>query len=442
MSRSRRGRFATVTTAFITLALGITACGNAKSVSSSGGNGDPGVSATQIKVGSIADVTGPLSSGFAPIVNGVEAYFSMINAEGGVDGRTIKLAYQEDDQGSPTVDLTVAQQLVHDNVFAVVGVATPFFGGAKYLAQQGMPTFGYAVSTDYADRPTLFADYGSVLCFPCGAPGDAYLAQQLGAQSIAVVAYGVPQSAAACSAAVTGMRAEGLNVSFTDLNLVYGGDPTPDVLQMKAKNVDLLFTCLDVNGNVGFARAISQNGLTMKQVWFNGYDRGTLAQYGSIMNGVYFGLEHVPFEAALEYPGLYPGLDTYIKEMQKYQPSYTYEEVSLDGWMAADQFVTGLKAVGKNLTQKKLVTALNKETAFNGGGLTTPTNWTKSHFGSPPPYCQAEVQVIAGHFVPAFVHPNGQVFTCFDLHSDTPVPPLPGTPGPLGSSGSSGSNGT
>jgi len=432
MSRSRRGRFATVTGALLALAIGLSACGNATQKASSGGSGDPGVTSNTITVGSIANVTGPLSSGFAPIVNGVEAYFSMINAEGGVDGRKLKLAYQEDDQGSPTVDLTVAQQLVHDGVFAVVGVATPFFGGAKYLAQLGVPTFGYSVSTDWQDRPSLFADYGSVLCFSCGAPGDAYLAQQLGAQSIAVVAYGVPQSAAACQAAVTGMRQVGLNVSFTDLNLVYGGDPTPDVLQMKAKNADMLFTCLDVNGNVAFARAISQNGLTMKQVWFNGYDRGTLSQYGSIMNGVYFGLQHVPFESALAQPGLYPGLVTYIREMEKYQPKYTYEEVAMDGWIAADQFVTGLKAVGRNLTQKKVVAAINKETDYNGAGLTTPVNWTKNHFSAPPPYCQTDVQVVNSHFVPAFVQPNGQVFQCFDLGSTKTVPPLANTPGPPG----------
>jgi branched-chain amino acid transport system substrate-binding protein len=431
MSRSRRGRFATVSAAVVALAVGLTACGNAKAGVGTGG-GDPGVTATQISVGSIANVTGPLSSDFASVVNGVEAYFSMINAEGGVDGRTLKLAYQEDDQGSPTTDLSVAQKLVEQNhVFAVVGVGTPFFGGAAFLAQQGTPTFGYSTSTDWAKRPTLFADYGSVLCFPCGAPGDAYLAQQLGAKSIAVVAYGVPQSAAACQAAVTGMRAAGLNVSFSDLNLVYGADPTPSVLQMKNDNVDLLFTCLDVNGNVGFARAISQNGLTMKQIWFNGYDRGTLAQYGSIMNGVYLGLEHVPFESALS--GQYPALDKYIREMNKYQPKFTYDEVALDGWMAADQFVTGLRAVGRDVTQKKLVAAINKETAYNGGGLTPPVDWTKSHFGSPPPYCQADVVVQNGAFVPAFVHPNGQVFTCFDLNSPTPVPALPGTPGPSGS---------
>ena len=109
-----------------------------------------------------------------------------------------------------------------DHVFAVVGVGTPFFGGAGYLAQQGTPTFGYVVSTDWQDKPTLFGTGGSVLTFATTAPGDSYIAQQLGAKSIAVVAYGVPQSAAACKAAMTGMRSFGLNVSFSDLNLVYG----------------------------------------------------------------------------------------------------------------------------------------------------------------------------------------------------------------------------
>ncbi|MGH9120930.1 MAG: ABC transporter substrate-binding protein, partial [Acidimicrobiales bacterium] len=190
-----------------------------------------------------------------------------------------------------------------------------------------------------------------------------------------------------------------------------------------------LFTCLDVNGNVAFARAISQNGLNMKQVWFNGYDRGTLKQYGSIMQGVYLGVQHVPFEAALAYPGAYPGLDTYIQQMEKYQPKYTYDEVALDGWMAADQFVTGLKAVGRNLTQKKLVSAVNHETAYNGGGLTTPVNWETAHSTPTPPYCQAAVQVEGGNFVPAFVQGTNQVFTCFDMNSTTPVPVPKGTPG-------------
>src|SRR6202030_3151560 len=100
-----------------------------------------------------------------------------------------------------------------------------------------------------------------------------------------------------------------------------------------------------------------------------------------------------PFEAALAYPGQYPGLDTYIREMQKYQPKYTYDEVALDGGVAADQFVTGLKGVGRNRTQKRLVSAINHETAYTSAGLSTPVNWETAHTTATPPFCQAGVQV-------------------------------------------------
>ena len=414
------------------LAVALAGCANSVAHTSAGG-GAPGVTSTEIDVGSIADVTGPLSADFGPVVNGVEAYFSMVDAQGGVAGRTVRLAHQTDDQGNPTTDLTVAQKLVEQaHVFAVVGVGTPFFGGAAYLAEQGTPTFGYVVSSDWENKPTLFGTGGSVLAFSTAAAGDSYFAQQLGATSIGVVAYGVPQSAAACQAAATGMRAFGLNVSYTDFAFPFGSDPTADVLQMKADHVDLLLTCLDVLGNVAFAKSISQNGLTMNQLWFNGYDRSTLQQYGPIMGGVHFALQRVPFEAAQAFPGAYPGLETYLREMQRYQPAFTYDEVALDGWISAAQFVAGLRAVGRDLTQKKLVAAINAEKAFTGDGLMPPVDWSTAHFSAvppPPPYCGASVSVVGGRFVPKVVPGTHQVFVCFGAASTTPVAPRPGTPG-------------
>jgi branched-chain amino acid transport system substrate-binding protein len=429
MSRTRLTTLVIVCSVSIAFSA-LAGCSNA-SVTQANNDTAPGVSATEIKVGSIADVTGILSSDFGPVVAGVEAYFSMINAEGGVAGRKLQLAYQEDDQGSPAQDLAAAQALVErDHAFAVVGVATPFFNGASYLAQQGTPTFGYVASTDWQDHPTLFGDYGSVLCFPCAVPDNAYTAKRLGATSVGVLAYGVPQSADACRAWATGMSAYGVNVSFTDLSFPYGSDPTADVLKMKSAGVDLLFTCLDVVGNVSVARALAQNGMNIKQEWFNGYDRSTLQQYALIMQGVYLNLQHVPFEAAAAYPGVYPGLETYIKEMEKYQPSYTYSEIALDGWVAADQFVTGLKAVGKgSLSQKALVDAINKETAFSANGLTDPVDWTTAHTTAGSPFCLASVRVQDGSFVPAFVEGAHEVFNCFKTGSTTPVTPNPGTPG-------------
>ena len=414
-------------------ALALCACANAR-VHNNPGGGAPGVSSDAIEVGSIANVTGPLSSDFAPIVNGVEAYFSMVNAAGGVAGRQLHLAYQTDDSGSSTTDLALAQKLVgQDHVFAVVGVGTPFFGAAQYLAEQGTPTFGYVVSTDWQDHPTLFGTYGSVLNYGTAANGEAYVAQQLGATSVAVIAYSVPQSSAACQAAAQGMRALGVNVTFTDVEFPFGADPTADVLQMKAHDVDFVLSCLDLNGNIAFARAMAQNDLTVHQLWLNGYDRSTLQQYGSLMNGVYFGVQHVPFEVAQVFPGAYPGMEHYVAEMRKYQSASTYDEVAIDGWISAALFVSGLQAVGRNLTQRKLVAAINAETAFTAGGLIAPVDWTTAHDSHIPariPYCGAAVEVEGGHYVPR-VAPGTQhgVYVCFDPGSTTPVAPRPGTPG-------------
>ena len=434
MARRRRGAVAVVGTLVTALVLVAAGCSNSKTNVSSGGAA-PGVSDNEIDVGSIANVTGPLSSDFAPVVSGVKAYFSMVNAQGGVDGRKLKLVKAEDDQGQASIDLTVAQSLVNYPVFAIVGVGTPFFGASSFLKSKGTPTFGYVISTDWAKAPGLFGSFGSVLDYATGAPGDAYVAQQLHAQSVGVLAYGIVQSSAACQAAVTGMRQLGVNVTFVDTNFTFGANPTADVLQMKADHVDLLLTCIDLTGNISFARALQQNSMSIKQIWLNGYDRSALAQYGPLMNNVYMLVQHVPFEAAQFFPGKYPALENYIQQMQKYQPQDTYNDTAMTGWISADLFVTGLRMVGRNLTQKKLIAAINTITDDSSHGIQAPLDWTTAHTEATPPFCGAYVVAEAGHFVPVFVHPNSQgndsfVFTCFgSANSTTPVAPKPSTPG-------------
>src|SRR3954447_2433311 len=109
------------------------ACGNAKSSGGSGGGGTrdtQGISKTEIRVGGLAAITGPLGNQYAGVFDGVEAYFDMINAQGGVNGRKLVLAEKRDDSSSGDANNQAAQALnERDKVFAVVGVATPSFGG-------------------------------------------------------------------------------------------------------------------------------------------------------------------------------------------------------------------------------------------------------------------------------------------------------------------------
>ena len=72
------------------------ACGNAKVTVSNAGN-TQGVTGSEVVVGGVASLTGPIPADFAPIFDGVDAYLDMINAAGGVGGRKIEFRYPLDD---------------------------------------------------------------------------------------------------------------------------------------------------------------------------------------------------------------------------------------------------------------------------------------------------------------------------------------------------------
>lgn len=429
MSGGRRyGRPASMVGA-LALVVALGACANATAADSAGG-GAPGVSATEIDVGSLANISGPLSSDFSPIVSGVQAYFDMVNARGGVDGRKLVLKYQLDDQGEPTQDADLARTLVtQDHVFAVVGVGTPFFVGAKYLAQTGTPAFGYQVSADWSDGPSLFGQNGSYLDTTTVSPIYAYLANQTDSTSVAVLAYGITESSAGCQLVVNSLEKFDVPIGYEDLAVNFGEDMSTDVLQMKAHHVDMVISCMDLTGNIALSRALEQNGDgSIKQFWEDGYDRTQLAAYPQLMNGVYLLVQHVPFEAAAAFPGAYPGMETYLATMQKYEPANEYNEEALDGWLNANLFVMGLKAAGKDPTQAKVVHDINEMTDYVGAGLIQPVNWTVAHYKSTPPSCVAIVQANNGVFQPVFTS-GSSVFTCTDPTSDTPVSAPPGLPG-------------
>jgi len=436
MSGGRRRRTGAGLGLAVTLGLVLGACSNASSAPASATANAPGVTASEIRVGALATITGPLSSGFGDIVHGVQGYFDMVNAQGGVDGRKLVLADVANDGGSPTNDTTEARDLVEqDHVFAIVGVGTPFFTASTYLAQTGTPTFGYVVSSAWQGPPNLFGTYGSVLDFSTSGSTLAWVAHQLHVTTAAVVAYnGVAQSVDACRSDAQGLEHYGVSVPVQDYTFDLGGNPDADVFRMAADHVGMLVTCMEGPDNLAFAKAMKQYNLASAySVWLNGYSRTIVSQNPTAMQRVIFLVQHVPFEAGTAYPSQYPGMVTYLKEMRKYEPAWVYDDVSFQGWVNAAQFVAGLRAVGsKPLTQKALVDAINKEKNFTAGGVMPPIySWASAHTTAQPPYCSAFDQVVNGQIelsAPLML-PGHQVMVCFDTDSDSPVPSPPGTPG-------------
>ena len=392
----------------------------------------PGVTPNSITVGTISTQTGTLAANSSSVIYGERAYFDYIDAQGGVNGRKIDYKYALDDGGNPTTFNQLANTLINqDHVFAVTGVATIFFSPNLFV-ESGIPTYGYNVTDNWAGPPNLFAAGGSTQYYQAGAAQFAYVARKARAKpSIAIVAYGVAASSNACQASENAMKSAGYDISYVDLNITYPGTTVAtDVQRMKQAGSNFVLSCMDVQGNVNMARAISQYGLNATQLWLNGNDVPTLEANKSLMQGVYFATYHVPLTAPTR---LYPGLTLYMQQMKKYEPKYVYNELAIQGWESAALFVQGVKAAGNNLTWANVIKQTNAITSFTAGGLTTPVNWAVGgHSGHAPPYCVAYIVARGTKFVPT-LNKGQNVFNCFGSASTkaNPVFPVPpGTPAP------------
>ena len=421
----------------------------ATSAACAAATGSPGVTPTTINTGAMSTLTGPIASNFESLVPGIQAYYDYVNAHGGVDGRKIQLTYNTDDTGNPSQDTALEHTLVdQDHVFAVAGVATAFFT-PTYFVQTCTPTFGYNVTGNWSGPENLFAAGGSVQDYAAGDPAWIYLAKKVEkTPSVGVLAYNIASSNGSCNQAIDAFKKAGINVSYQDTSIGYGSSVIPDAERMKAAGTNFILSCMDVTGNISLARGVKQYGIQAKQLWLNGNDQSTLNQYQDLMQGVYFNIQHVPFDAPLN---KYPGLAQYISAMKKYQPKWVYDEVALQGWQSAQLLVAGLKADGPNPTQLGVINAINKMTAETANGLTTPTNWSPGGGGHTYPItsssCSGFIQVQGDKYV-TVIAKKPQVFVCFHLGGSilngsgsspgnsythaVPIKPPPGTPGPVG----------
>ena len=395
------------------------------------GTGSPGVTSTSIKVAAISTLSGLLAADFGSFVPGVKAYFDMVNARGGVDGRKMDLAYDLDDAGlSSQFQTDVHTAIDQDHAFAVA--VSSYWFTPTYFASTCTPTYGYDVDGNWSGAPNLFAAGGSVLTLKTITPAVSYLIDRTKSKSVAILAYNVSTSSDLCQTTGTLLRKAGYHVSFTDLKLSpIGANLTPDVQRMEQAGTDFVISCMTVTGNIALARAIQQYGLHVKQLWFDGADATVAKKYRSILSGVYFDVQNVPETAAKVDPGTYPGLVTYLRAMDRYAPGYADNALALDGWESAALMVAGIKAAGKHLTQASVVAATNRLTDFTAGGLQEPVDWGTAHTVATRVSCTAYEDVKAGKVLPA-LDKGHAVYNCFTstkVKDPEPVAPPAGIPG-------------
>src|SRR5215467_267799 len=118
---------------------------------------DAGATDTEIKIGNIMPYSGPASA-YGVIGKTEEAYFNMINAEGGINGRKIKfISY--DDAYSPPKAVEQARKLVESDevllVFSPLGTASNS-ATEKYFNAKKVPQLFVATGASKWNDPKSF----------------------------------------------------------------------------------------------------------------------------------------------------------------------------------------------------------------------------------------------------------------------------------------------
>ena len=134
-----------------------TACSD--SGSSGGGGADtPGVTDTEILVGTHMPLTGPAAAGYSKIAPATKAYFDFVNAAGGVHGRKITYKIMDDTYNPATTQQVVRELVLQDKVFAILnGLGTPTHTGVlDFLKTNRVPDLFVASGSRSWNQPDKY----------------------------------------------------------------------------------------------------------------------------------------------------------------------------------------------------------------------------------------------------------------------------------------------
>jgi branched-chain amino acid transport system substrate-binding protein len=382
-----------------------------------------GVTDKEIDVGSVTSKTSVLGGQDAKLNDGIKAYFGLVNSKGGIYGRQLKLKSELDDIQVNDAN-TVSALINQDKPYAAF-IATDGFSGAKQLAAAGMPTFGWNINAEWAGPRNFFPNVAPV-CF-AGCPLLPHILPTLvkasGKHKVAVIAYNVPQAAGCLNGANATIKKFGPNVDakivYSDGSIGFGNtDWSSQVSQMKDKGADFLVTCTDGNADDAIAKEMVRQGIADKVTFYhaNLYDAAFVKANAKELEG---GIVLAQITAVEQTPPP-PGVQEYLDYAKANNLDIT--ELTMQGWIAAREFVDALKATGPNFTWANLISAWNQQKWYTAGGFLIPVDWTKQH--TDPAQgdqfrsdfeCGNFLKIHDGKFEPLLAKP-GKPWVCFDGH--------------------------
>ncbi|GGI28576.1 branched-chain amino acid ABC transporter substrate-binding protein [Bradyrhizobium guangdongense] len=321
---------------------------------------DPGASDIEIKVGQTVPLSGPASS-YAVIGKTQAAYMSMINEQGGVNGRKIQLI-QYDDAYSPPKTVEQVRKLVESDevllTFQIIGTA-PNVAVQKYLNAKKIPQLfaatGAARFTDPKNFPWTMGFNPSYLVegriyaqyllknHPNAKIGVLYQNDDLGKDYLAGLKAGLGDKAK-------------MIVAETSYEIT---EPTIDsqILRLKDAGADVLFSATTPKQAAQAIKKVAEIGWKpLHIIDINASSVSAVLKPAGLDNAK--GIVSVGYVKDAADPEWKddPGMKRYLAFMTKYYPDGDKDSnLNVYGYITAQLLVQVLKQCGDDLTRENVM---------------------------------------------------------------------------------------
>jgi branched-chain amino acid transport system substrate-binding protein len=329
----------------------------------------PGVTASELRVGSISSLSGPVPGLGASSAAATRAYVAYRNSIGGSCGR--ELVLQEGDDGT---DSGRYRSLIARLAPEVLGIAGGFalgdVGGLDVIEAAALPVVTVPSDDRGTALPTLF-DLNPPFEAPDLVVGKYRYLHEHGVRRATQVYLAVDQSRLEAQRQAALMRAAGIEI--VDVHELPISTLSYDAAARRAANTraEYLFFIGDAQGNGSMARAVQDAGYEPRfaEYFTFAYGEDFVEVAGAdAAEGATSWIRSLPNEEA----GGNEEMARFLEWMDRIAPDTVRDVFAADAWAAAKAFFDSLEAIPGPITREALVAQLRSVEVYDAGGMLGP----------------------------------------------------------------------
>lgn len=325
-----------------------------------------GVTDDEIVIGSWGPLTGPAAL-WGNIVRGTDAYFEMINEEGGIHGRNIRFVYRDDGYEPPRTVSAVRQMVQNEGVFAFVGgVGTaPGMAVKEFITERNIPWVSPVTgSTRFAYPPqeNIFAMYP--LYSKEAAVQVNYAIDEMGAENVAIIYQNDDFGKSGLVGAKMALEARGMELVESTSVEMMDSDLSSQAALLRESSADVVLMWLlprhaaIILGNT--------NKIDYNPDWIASSVLSDMTLMHDITEGAW---ENVIFSSFGEFPTSdHELVQKYRATFEKKYPDVRWGTFAAAGFFFAEPLVEALERAGPDLTRESFIEAMETLDGWQGIG--------------------------------------------------------------------------